>query len=248
MAYICFKQFSMKVDILAFAAHPDDVELSCAGTLIKHINQGKKVVVVDLTRGELGTRGSAELRDEEANASAVIMGLTARHNLDLGDGFFEINTNTLTAIIKMIRLYKPDVVLCNAKSDRHPDHGRGGDLVSRACFLSGLVKIKTEISANMQEPHRPKNVFRYIQDRWIEPDFVVDITNEFNEKLRAVKAFKSQFFDPDSEEPETPISSKEFMQYFEGRATNFGRIINAEYGEGFTVERALGIEDLTQIG
>lgn len=237
----------MKLDILAFAAHPDDIELAASGTISRHIKQGKKVGIIDLTRGELGTRGSAELRDIEAKKSAQILGLSVRHNLDLGDGFFEIAENSLLEVIKMIRLYQPEIVLCNAVSDRHPDHGRGGDLVSRACFLSGLIKINTSFEGAHQLPHRPKAVYRYIQDRWIDPDLVIDITDEMEVKMQSIQAFSSQFYDPNSDEPETPISSKEFMEFVVARSTQFGRIIGCRYGEGFTVEKAIGVNDLTEL-
>lgn len=237
----------MKLDILAFAAHPDDVELAASGTVIKHIKQGKKVGIVDLTRGELGTRGSAELRDKEAEVSSKILGLSVRHNLDLGDGFFEINENTLKAIIRLIRLYQPTIILCNSVSDRHPDHGRGGDLVSRAAFLAGLIKIETIHSGEVQEAHRPKAVYRYIQDHWIQPDIIVDITDEMDQKLASINAFSSQFYDPSSDEPETPISSVDFIEFIDARARQFGRLINTTYGEGFNVERPLGVEDLTEL-
>lgn len=237
----------MKLDILAFAAHPDDVELAASGTVVKHIKQGKKVGIVDLTRGELGTRGSAELRDKEAEASSKILGLSIRHNLDLGDGFFEINENSLKAIIRIIRLYQPTVILCNSVSDRHPDHGRGGDLVSRAVFLSGLRKIETVHLGEKQEAYRPKAIYRYIQDYWIEPDLIVDITAEMDQKLESIKAFASQFYDPTSAEPVTPISSPEFFEFLKGRAMQFGRLINVKYGEGFNIERPVGVEDLTEL-
>lgn len=237
----------MKLDILAFAAHPDDVELAASGTLIKHIKQGKKVGIIDLTRGELGTRGSAELRDEEAQKSADILGLSVRHNLDLGDGFFEISEDTLRAVIKLVRLYQPTVVLCNSVSDRHPDHGRGGDLVSRACFLAGLRKIETQLNGHLQDAYRPKAVYRYIQDRWIDPDFIVDISDEMETKIKSIQAFSSQFYDPKSDEPETPISTPEFMDFVKARSMQFGRLINTKFGEGFNVERTIGVEDLTQL-
>jgi len=237
----------MKADILVFAAHPDDVELAASGTVVKHIAQGKKVVIVDLTRGELGTRGSGELRDKEAEASGKILGIAARHNLDLGDGFFEINEDSLLAVVKMIRMYKPTIVICNSKWDRHPDHGRGGDLVSRAAFLSGLQKIETTISGVQQEKHRPNRVYKYIQDRWMKPDVVVDISEQMETKMKSILAFSSQFYDPESNEPETPISSKDFLDFVKGRAMQFGRLINVKYGEAFTVDTPLGIDDLTDV-
>ena len=237
----------MQLDILAFAAHPDDVELAACGTLIKHIQQGKKVGIVDLTRGELGTRGSAELRDEEAKKSGEIMGLTARHNLQLADGLFEINESSLRKVVEMIRVYQPKVVICNSVSDRHPDHGRGGDLVVRACFLAGLIKFESNWNGQNQTPHRPSNIYRYIQDRWLTPDFVVDITDQMETKMECIMAFSSQFHSSESKEPQTPISSPEFLEFLNGRAAQFGRIINTKYGEGFNVERPIGVEDITQL-
>ncbi len=228
------------LNILAFAAHPDDVELAASGTLIQHIAQGHRCGIIDLTRGELGSRGSAEDRDNEASASSKILGLSARENLNLGDGFFEINDATLMAVIKMIRKYQPQIVLANAVSDRHPDHGRAAELVSRACFLSGLPKIITE----NQMAHRPKAIYHYIQDRGMKADVIVDITSVYEQKMQAIKAFKTQFYDPNSNEPETPISSKEFLDFIEARALEYGRVIGTKYGEGFTTERTLGTNSL----
>lgn len=233
----------MKLDILVFAAHPDDAELACSGTILKHIAQGYKVGVVDLTRGELGSRGSAEIRDKEAAKSSKILGLSGRDNLDLGDGFFEINESSLLALVRKIREYQPNVVFCNAVEDRHPDHGRGSELASRACFLASLVKIDTN-----QDVWRPKAIYHYIQDRYIKPDFSVDITEFWDKKVEAIQAFSSQFYKPNSTEPETPISSKEFMNYVEGRANQFGREINTKYAEGFTVERTIGVGDVLGLG
>lgn len=229
--------------LLAFAAHPDDVELAASGTIISHIQQGYRCGVIDLTRGELGTRGNAESRKTEAAASSKIMGLSVRDNLDLGDGFFEINQTTLMAVVTQIRKYKPSIVLANAVSDRHPDHGRAAALVSRACFLAGLPKIET----GTYPAHRPKAVYHYIQDRFIKPDVIVDITAVFEQKMTAIKAFKTQFYDPNSTEPETPISSKEFMEFLEARSLEYGRTIGTKYGEGFTTERTLGTQSLTAL-
>lgn len=229
--------------LLAFAAHPDDVELAASGTIISHIQQGYRCGVIDLTRGELGTRGNAESREAEAAASTNIMGLSVRDNLDLGDGFFEINQTTLMAVVTQIRKYKPSIVLANAVSDRHPDHGRAAALVSRACFLAGLPKIET----GTYPAHRPKAVYHYIQDRFIKPDVIVDITAVFEQKMTAIKAFKTQFYDPNSAEPETPISSKEFMEFLEARSLEYGRTIGTKYGEGFTTERTLGTQSLTAL-
>ena len=230
------------IDILAFAAHPDDAELSCAGTLIAQKKKGYKTGIIDLTRGELGTRGTAETRDQEAQISAAILDLDVRENLDLGDGFFEESKEHLIAIIGVIRKYKPKILLANAIRDRHPDHARAAKLVERAAFLSGLVKIKDEYN---QKPHRPKIILHYIQDRWIEPDIVVDITKHYTQKIEAIKAFKTQFFDPKSSEPETPISASNFFAYLEGRAREFGRYAQTDFAEGFTKSKALPIDDLS---
>lgn len=234
----------MKLDILAFAAHPDDVELAASGTLMKHIAAGKKVGIVDLTQGELGSRGSVELRYEEAEASAEIMGIHARVNLKMEDGFFEINEANKRLIIEQIRRFQPEIILVNAVNDRHPDHKRGSQLVSEACFLSGLRKVKTSWEHEEQSQHRPNAVYHYIQDYYIKPDFVVDVTDYFDRKMAAISAFKSQFFNPDSTEPETPISGKGFTDFIEARMIEFGRPIGAKYAEGFTVERFLGVDSL----
>lgn len=236
-----------KLDILAFAAHPDDAELACSGTLIKQIKQGYKVGIVDLTQGDLGTRGSVETRMEEAQASAEIMGLSARENLKMPDGFFEETEDNLKRVIYAIRKYQPDVIFANAVSDRHPDHGRGSHLVSRACFLAGLVKIETLDDGKIQPPWRPKNVYHYIQYRYIQPDFIVDITKEWDTKLAAIKAFKSQFFDPQSNEPKTLIASSKFLDYIDARAKEFGSAIEVAYGEGFTSERPLTVNNILDL-
>ncbi|HNY55455.1 MAG TPA: bacillithiol biosynthesis deacetylase BshB1 [Chitinophagales bacterium] len=232
-----------KLDILVFAAHPDDVELACSGTLLKHISLGYKVGIIDLTRGELGTRGSAEIRAEETRVASSILGIHSRENLGFRDGFFEIDEAHLLKVVEVIRKHRPEIILANAASDRHPDHRRAGDLVSRANFLSGLVKIET---AN-QTAWRAKVVYRYIQDNYIEPDFVVDISGFEAKKLEAIKAFKSQFYDPNSTEPKTPISREDFLDFILARAKQLGRSINAEYGEGFTVERYVGVDDLFEL-
>lgn len=232
-----------KLDILVFAAHPDDVELACSGTVLKHISLGYKVGIVDLTRGELGTRGSAEIRAEETKVASSILGIHSRENLGFRDGFFEIDEAHLLKVVEVIRKYQPELILANAASDRHPDHKRAGDLVSRANFLSGLVKIET---AN-QTAWRAKVVYRYIQDNYIEPDFVVDISGFEAKKLEAIKAFKSQFYNPNSTEPKTPISREDFLDFILARAKQLGRPINAEYGEGFTVERYVGVDDLFEL-
>lgn len=224
----------IKLDILAFGAHPDDVELSAAGTLAKAKSEGKKIGIIDLTRGELGSRGSAEIRDEEAATAAKILDLDVRENLKMQDGFFDFSKENKIKIIQMLRKYQPDVVLCNAPSDRHPDHGRAAQLVKEACFLSGLLKIETQIENGvLQEKWRPKAVYSYIQDHFLNPTFVVDITAHWEKKLESVLAYKSQFYDPNSQEPETPISSKSFMEHIESRTKQMGRYINVERGEGF---------------
>lgn len=232
----------MKVDILAFGAHPDDVELSAAATVLKHIQQGKKVALVDLTEGELGSRGTIETRYEEAKAASKILGIEDRVNLKMADGFFEHSQENLIKIVEQIRYFKPEIVLANAVEDRHPDHEKGSKLVSDACFLSGLVKIKTNLNGEDQLPHRPKMVFHYIQDRYIKPDFVVDVTGFEEQKFESIRAYKTQFFDPNSTEPQTPISGKDFFEFLRGRMSEFGRSIGVQYAEGFTVERNIGVD------
>jgi len=236
-----------KLDILAFAAHPDDVELSCSGTLIRHIEAGKRVGIVDLTEGELGSRGSAALRKEEAAVASQIMGIHYRANLGMRDGFFTIDEAHQRLIIEQIRHTRPDIILANAVNDRHIDHGRAAKLVAEAAFLSGLRRIETHFEGKLQEAWRPRVLYHYIQDRYLKPDFVVDITEQFERKLEAVKAFGSQFYDPNSNEPMTPISRPDFLDFIEARAREMGRIVPVTYGEGFTVERAIGVNDLTQL-
>jgi len=237
----------MKLDILAFGAHPDDVELSCSATIAKEISLGKKVGIVDLTRGEIGTRGSADLRDEEAAKAAKIMGVSVRENLGFADGFFMNDKNHQLEIIKMIRKYQPEIVLCNAVDDRHIDHPKGSSLVSDACFLSGLLKIETEFEGEQQEKWRPKQVYHYIQWKNIEPDFAVDVTGFMDIKIKSVKAYSSQFFDPKSDEPETPITSKNFIDSILYRANDLGRLIGVESAEGFTTERYVAVESLDKL-
>jgi len=237
----------MKLDILAFAAHPDDIELACSGTLIKHIKNGSKIGIIDLTEGELGSRGSRELRYEEAANATKIIGNIVRENLNLGDGFFEVEEKSMMKVIEMIRKYQPDIILCNAISDRHPDHGRGSELVKRAAFLSGLLKIETLIDGKSQEKWRPKQVFHYIQDEYIEPDFVIDISDEMEGKMKSILAYSSQFFNPESKESQTPISSQEFMDFLDGRARQFGRTIGAKHGEGFTSSNPVSVKSLNDI-
>lgn len=237
----------MKLDILAFGAHPDDVELGCGATLAKEIALGKKVGIVDLTRGELGTRGSAELRDKEAAAAKEILGVHVRENLGFSDGFFSNDKTHHLEIIKMIRKYRPEIVLCNAIDDRHIDHPKGSKLVSDACFLSGLLKIETELEGVQQEKWRPKHVYHYIQWKTIEPDFVVNVSDYMDVKITAVKAYESQFYDPKSNEAETPITSKNFIDSIEYRAQDLGRLIGVEAAEGFTVERYVGVDNLDDL-
>lgn len=234
----------MKLDILVFGAHPDDVELSCGATIAKEISLGKKIGIVDLTRGELGTRGSAELRDQEAAHAGEILGVTIRENLRFRDGFFVNDEKHQLEVIKMIRKYRPDVVICNAVDDRHIDHGKGSKLVSDACFLSGLIKIATQLDGEEQEQWRPKLVYHYIQWKNLTPDFVVDVTGFMDKKVESLMAYKSQFYDPNSTEPVTPIATKNFKDSILYRAADLGRLINTEYAEGFTVERYLAVNSL----
>lgn len=234
-----------KLDILAIAAHPDDVELSAAGTILKSISQGKKVGILDLTRGELGTRGSGDLRLKEAEKSSKILGISARENVDLGDGVFQNDKESQIAIARIIRKYRPEIVLANAVEDRHPDHGRASKLISDACFYSGLRRIETEMDGQAQERWRPKAVYHYIQDHYIIPDFVIDVTDFVEQKFEAIKAFSSQFYDPKSEEPESPISVANLFDFLRGRMANMGRYIGVDYAEGYTVERPMGVEDIT---
>lgn len=237
----------MKVDILAFAAHPDDIEICCAATICKHIDSGKKVAVVDLTRGELGTRGTAETRLEESAKSSEILGIHDRVNLGFRDGFFLHDEAHLLEIVKMIRKYQPKIVLTNAPTDRHPDHGRAGKLVADACFLAGLPKIETSLDGISQIAWRPKAVYQYIQDYYLKPDFVVDVTGYEDRKLEALKAFKTQFFDPTSKEPSTPISGEDFFDFVFARMKEMGRPIGAKYAEGFISTRFIGVNSFDDL-
>lgn len=237
----------MKLDILAIGAHPDDVELGCGATIAKEISLGKKVGVLDLTRGELGTRGSAEIRDVEAEKSARILGLEVRENLGLADGFFQNTKENQLKVIQILRKYKPSVVLCNAIDDRHIDHGKGSELVSDACFLSGLRKIESEFEGTSQIAWRPKHVYHYIQWKNIEPDFVVDVSGFIEKKLEAVMAYSSQFFDANSKEPSSPITSKNFLESITYRAQDLGRLIGVAHAEGFTVERIVAVNKLDDL-
>jgi bacillithiol biosynthesis deacetylase BshB1 len=234
----------MKLDILAFGAHPDDVELGCGATIAKEVANGKKVGIVDLTRGELGTRGTAETRDQEANVAAKILGVNVRENLAFADGFFINDKQHQLEVIKMIRKYQPEIVLCNAIDDRHIDHGKGSKLVSDASFLSGLLKIETELDGKVQKQWRPKQIYHYIQWKHIEPEVTVDVSEFIDIKMESVLAYKTQFYDPDSKEPQTPISSKNFTDSIKYRARDLGRLIGVEYAEGFTTERYVAVESL----
>lgn len=233
-----------KLDVLAFGAHPDDVELSAGATLLKMGASGKRTGIVDLTMGELGSRGSGELRIKEASKAAEILRLSARENLKLADGFFEHSKSSLFAVLRMIRKYQPDIVLANAVSDRHPDHAKGAKLVAEACFLAGLLKIETEMDGITQEHWRPQSVYHYIQDHYIKPDIAVDVSSFVEQKMEAILAYGSQFYDPNSDEPETPISGKEFIEFIRSRMIQFGRPIGAQYAEGFTTQRTPGVNSL----
>ncbi len=234
----------MKLDILAFAAHPDDVELSASGTLLKYIAEGKKVGIIDLTRGELGSRGTATTRTLEAENAGKLMGLSVRDNLDLADGFFDDSFDTKMRIIQQIRKYQPDIVLANAMSDRHPDHGRAGKIVADASFLSGLVKIQSAEDDIPQAPFRPQLLLHYIQDHYLKPDIVIDVSDFMEQKIEVIKAFTTQFYDPNFDGPETPISGEDFFDFIKGRMMTLGRPIGAKYAEGFTCDRILGVDDL----
>jgi len=235
----------MKLDLLAFGAHPDDIELSCAGTLLIEKNNGKKVGIVDLTQGELGTRGTAEVRKEEAKNSAVILGADIRENLEMADGFFKNDEENQRKIITVLRKYRPEIILCNAPDDRHPDHGRSADLVNDAAFLSGLIKVETtDHLGNKQEVWRPKYVFNYIQDLYFKPDFVIDISNVFDKKIEAIDAFSTQFYNPNAsdKEPQTYISSPEFLESVINRAKMYGKMIGVKYAEGFLSKKMIGMK------
>ncbi|MDP2069666.1 MAG: bacillithiol biosynthesis deacetylase BshB1 [Lutibacter sp.] len=237
----------MKLAILAIGAHPDDVELGCGATIAKEISLGKKVGILDLTKGELGTRGSAEIRDEEAKKGAKILGVTVRENLGFADGFFVNDEKNQIEVIKIIRKYKPEIVLCNAFDDRHIDHPKGSKLVSDACFLSGLLKVETELNGIKQEAWRPKFVYHYIQWKNLEPDFVVDVTGFLDKKMEAVKAYSSQFYDPNSREPTSPISSKNFLDSVLYRAQDLGRLVGVEAAEGFNTERYVAVNSFDNL-
>lgn len=239
----------MKLDLLVFGAHPDDAELGAGATIAKTVAAGKKVGIIDLTRGELGTRGSAEIRDREAARSSEILGLSIRENMGFADGFFRNDQASQMALIRQIRRFRPEIVLCNAIEDRHIDHARASDLVSDACFLSGLVKIDTMLEGDdtWQEPWRPKQVYHYIQWKNLQPDFVVDVSGFMDKKLEAIRAYSSQFYDPESDEPDTPISSKNFTDSVTYRARDLGRLVGVEFAEGFTSERQVAVASLEDL-
>ena len=239
----------MKLDILVFGSHPDDAELGAGATIAKEVASGKNVGIVDLTRGELGTRGSAEIRDKEAITAAKILGVAVRENLEFADGFFANDKQHQMAVIRMLRKYQPNIVLCNAIEDRHIDHAKGSKLVSDACFLSGLVKIDTKMEGDdqWQDPWRPNHVYHYIQWKNLKPDFVMDVSGFLDKKMKAILAYSSQFHDPKSREPETPISSKNFLDSVEYRARDLGRLIGVSHAEGFTSERFPAIKNLNDL-
>jgi bacillithiol biosynthesis deacetylase BshB1 len=232
-----------QLDILVLCAHPDDAEISAAGTLIQCIRKGYKVGIVDLTMGELGTRGSGLLRIEEAKNASTYMGLTLRENLNLGDGSFQNDHATRLKVIECLRRYRPKIVLTNSKSDRHPDHGKGAELVVESCFYSGLSKLETTSNGVIQEAWRPTAVYHFIQDYYHEPDFVMDITSVWDQKVEALKCYSSQFFDPSSQEPRTPISGEDFFDFLNSRARELGRAAGMTLAEGFVSARRIGVKD-----
>jgi len=235
----------MKLDILAIGVHPDDVELSCSGTLLKAIDQGKKVGLLDLTRGELGTRGNAEIRAQEASTAAKLMGALVRENVGMADGFFSHTRESLIKIARVIRKYQPEIILANALEDRHPDHARAAKLTSDACFIAGLTKVESvDNEGNTQERWRARAIYHYIQDHHLKPDFVIDITPYIDQKMELIMTFKSQFYDPNSKELDSPISSINFMESIKAKNRVFGRPIGVDFGEGFNVERTPGVKDL----
>jgi bacillithiol biosynthesis deacetylase BshB1 len=234
----------MKLDILVIAAHPDDAELGCGGTIAKFVSQGYKVGVVDLTQGELGTRGTPEIRKSESEESSKILGLTVRENLGLPDGYFKNVQEDQIPIIQAVRKFRPEIVLANAVYDRHPDHGRAASLIYDACFQAGLAKLETRLQGTVQQAWRPNNVYHFIQSQWLQPDFIVDISEHWQTKMNSVKAYKSQFFNDASNEPETYISKPGFLKMIEARAIEHGHAIGVQHGEGFTVRRPIGVKNL----
>ena len=237
----------MKLHILAFGAHPDDVEISASGTLARQVDMGYQCGIVDLTQGEMGTRGTAEIRLQEAQNAAAVLGVKVRHNLGMADGHFVNDYEHQIEVVKMIRAYCPDTIIMNAPHDRHPDHGRGAELVKTAAFLAGLRRIETTWSGKAQEPHRPQMMVHYIQFQDIKPDFILDISGYIETKINAIKAYRSQFYDPNSNEPETVISSKGFLESIRYRSKNMGRLIGTDYGEGFITAQDVGLDDLMHL-
>jgi N-acetylglucosamine malate deacetylase 1 len=236
-----------KLDILAFGVHPDDVELGCSGTILASVAEGKKVGIIDLTRGELGTRGSAEIRSEEAANAAKVLQVTARENLEMADGFFQNDETHQLKVIEAIRKYRPEIILCNSTEDRHPDHGRSAQLVEDAAFLSGLRKIETSYQGGKQQEWRPKYVFHYLQDRFLQPDFVFDISDFIEDKLKSVLCYKTQFYNPDLDEPETYISSPDFFDAVKARAMMLGKRIGVKYAEGYITKKMVGIKSFDSL-
>jgi bacillithiol biosynthesis deacetylase BshB1 len=236
----------LKLDILVLSVHPDDAELGCSGTILKHIALGYKVGIVDLTRGELGTRGSAEIRKQEAAAAAEILGLAVRENLGLPDAFFENTREHQVKVIEAIRKFRPSIVITNAYHDRHPDHGRANELVEASAFLAGLRKIETfDIDGSPQEAWRPDMVLHFIQDNYITPDILIDVTEHWDKKIESINAYGSQFYNPSWEdEPQTYISTSNFIEIVTGRAREFGKSIHVKYAEGFTSRKILGVDNL----
>ncbi len=234
----------MKVDILAIGAHPDDVELGCGGTIAKLISEGKKVAIVDLTRGELGTRGTEETRAQESAAATEILGIAARENLDMKDGFILNTEEHQLKIVEMVRKYRPEIVFANALDDRHPDHAKAAKLTADACFLAGLIKIETELDGEKQEAWRPKQIYHYIQWKDLEPDFVMDISDFMDKKIQACLAYSTQFYDPKSDEPMTPIATKDFLESLTYRAQNLGRLSGCEFAEGFNTQKLIAVKNL----
>ena len=236
-----------KVDILVFGAHPDDVELGCSGTIMKHIELGYKIGIIDLTQGELGTRGNKEIRNKESHKASVLMKISFRLNMGFKDGFFENNQKNQLKIITQIRKFQPKIIIANAKSDRHPDHGRASNLIKTCCFLSGLVKIKTKFNKKLQRIWRPDSLYYYTQFNQVKPDFVVDVSEYINQKMNVVKCYSSQFYNPKSKEPETVISKKKFLDSVIYRSSDLGRIVGVEYGEGFVTERYICIDNIFKL-
>jgi bacillithiol biosynthesis deacetylase BshB1 len=237
----------MNLDILAFGAHPDDVEISMGGTILHYIEEGKKVGIIDITEGELGTRGSVETRYTESQESSELLGIHIRHNLQLKDGFFQHNEDSLKKIIVQIRRFKPEIIFANSIVDRHPDHARAAKLVAEAAFLAGLSKIKTDWEGQAQIAHRPRLLLHYIQDQLIEPTILFDVSAFMTKKFDSIKCYKTQFYDPNSIEPSTPISGEGFFDFLTGRMREFGRPIGADFAEGFTTARTPGVNDLFQL-